>query len=492
MYNLDDKDLDRLSRNAAENYQVPGVPSWEALQRTLDKELPLKKERKRRGLFFFFLLAGLLVAGSLYWYKEQKNIPSKVALAPGENKNTVPAYTATPSTKDNTVTPVPVPNKNIVLAAPSKKPLESPKNHDTYTSSVSSSVKIKNNPARLTDQLNNKNSYQPEKTFNKPGRQTPVTAAVSANKGRPGLLFSKNPTASSGKRDKLKNSKPVTDYSADITTKEAVTKTATTTDETKDDYGVTGKTAGIPAGPQAANKDDLKTVAATTPPAAKPVAEPEKKEIVNSPDKKKTKTKRERAIMATLTAGLDLSTVKFTYSDKTGYNIGVLGGYQFSKHWSVYTGLIYTKKNYKLEGSDYYPPEHYWTTYVNLETVEGYCRMWELPLLGRYTFNSKSNNKFFVSTGLSSYFMKQQHYNYNYKTTLGVPGTSAWSNDSSFNHIFSILHLSAGFEKQFGKHLNWQIEPYAKIPLGGVGFGNIKLSSFGINFSVQYRQPLKH
>ena len=167
-----------------------------------------------------------------------------------------------------------------------------------------------------------------------------------------------------------------------------------------------------------------------------------------------------------------------------------MGGYQFNKHWSVYTGIIYTKKNYDLNGSDYHPPKHYWTQYVDLERVEGYCRMWEVPLLARYTFNPGAKSAFFVSTGLSSYFMKKQDYNYTFKN-MGVSGTSAWTNDSSFNHVFSILHLSAGFEKQLGRHMNWQIEPYAKIPLGGVGFGNIKLSSFGINLSVQYRHPVK-
>jgi hypothetical protein len=73
----------------------------------------------------------------------------------------------------------------------------------------------------------------------------------------------------------------------------------------------------------------------------------------------------------------------------------------------------------------------------------------------------------------------------------GMPGTSSWTNNADYNHLFSILHFSAGVEKQIGKHLNWQVEPYAKLPLHGLGFGGIKLSSFGINFSIQYRQPVK-
>ena len=66
MYNPDDKDIDRLSREAAEHYHAPGTPSWETLRQTLDKELPQEKEKKRRGFLFFFLLfAGLSLAGNL-------------------------------------------------------------------------------------------------------------------------------------------------------------------------------------------------------------------------------------------------------------------------------------------------------------------------------------------------------------------------------------------------------------------------------------------
>jgi len=111
-------------------------------------------------------------------------------------------------------------------------------------------------------------------------------------------------------------------------------------------------------------------------------------------------------------------------------------------------------------------------------------------LQARYTFNPSSKTAFFVSTGVSSYFMKQQEYNYSYKTGTGTQ-LSTWSDDKNINHVFSILDLSAGFEKQIGKHMNWQVEPYAKIPMGGIGFGSIKLSSFGLNLTVQYKRPVK-
>ena len=68
MYQPDEKDIDRLSREAAEHYHAPGKPGWDALQQILDKELPEEEEKKRRGFFFFFLLLGVSLAGSGLWY----------------------------------------------------------------------------------------------------------------------------------------------------------------------------------------------------------------------------------------------------------------------------------------------------------------------------------------------------------------------------------------------------------------------------------------
>jgi len=112
--------------------------------------------------------------------------------------------------------------------------------------------------------------------------------------------------------------------------------------------------------------------------------------------------------------------------------------------------------------------------------------MWEVPLLLRYTISSSAKKSFFISTGMSSYFMTAENYDYFYYYN-NIPVTRNSAYKSTDTHVLSIAHLSAGFENRIGKQLYLQVEPYAKIPLGGVGFGNIKLSSFGLNFAVQRR-----
>jgi hypothetical protein len=101
-------------------------------------------------------------------------------------------------------------------------------------------------------------------------------------------------------------------------------------------------------------------------------------------------------------------------------------------------------------------------------------------------------SSFFLGAGLSSYFMTSENYDYTYYTATGSLALRNTAYNSTDTHILSILHLSTGFEKVIGNKWSMLIEPYAKIPLGGVGQGNIRLSSFGLNVSLQHRQPSKN
>jgi hypothetical protein len=82
--------------------------------------------------------------------------------------------------------------------------------------------------------------------------------------------------------------------------------------------------------------------------------------------------------------------------------------------------------------------------------------------------------------------MKKENYDYYYQYANGSPGHRYRSYPSTERHWFSILNLSGGFEKKISKWFSIQAEPYLKIPLTGVGYGNIELSSYGIYFSLKF------
>lgn len=84
--------------------------------------------------------------------------------------------------------------------------------------------------------------------------------------------------------------------------------------------------------------------------------------------------------------------------------------------------------------------------------------------------------------------MTSENYDYSYYWN-GQPVTRNSNYPNGNTHLLSILRLTAGWRKNIGPGVNVLVEPYAALPLGGVGFGSIRLSSFGLNFSLQLRQP---
>jgi hypothetical protein len=51
-------------------------------------------------------------------------------------------------------------------------------------------------------------------------------------------------------------------------------------------------------------------------------------------------------------------------------------------------------------------------------------------------------------------------------------------------HFFAGMGLSAGYTRKINKRLSFSVEPYAKLPLKGIGYGKVNLSSSGVLFSL--------
>jgi hypothetical protein len=417
MYNPaeDDSELDRLSRNAADGYEVPVNANWQTMMQQLNKAMP--EENRRRFGFLWWMVPALLMVGGVSSYYLFKKQPGEIAIA--SNKALVPAKQS----------PVPVSGKSIsptiLSATESKNLIDIPQPLPAQEKNIPATSEPKAIAEKETA-----------------GQKLQTNEAAALEKAHSDVITAPRETV--------------------INNPAAVAERETTEQKQQ-----TNETVALQKDSTAINA-------------------PEKKEetAIIKTTKRKTAKQWSIAIMG----GVDESTVKLRYAYDPGYNIGMMAGYHFSKKLSLHTGAIYTQKNYKIAGSDFTAPKDSWLSRVNLQTIEGYCRMWEVPLLIRYTLSSTAKKSFFLSTGLSSYFMTVENYEYAYLYN-GQQMVRNSNYNSSDTRILSIAHLSAGFENNIGKHLFLQVEPYAKIPLGGIGFGNIKLSSFGINVAIQRRQP---
>jgi len=516
MYNPDDRELDRLSAAAGENYTPPGNPNWQALERTLDKELPQKKDKRRRGLFWFFLLPGLFIAGATFYWNTRPASPAgigaggpaaSVAKTPA---NTSPATTSTDKPTPGATHPGAATDENKALHSntaerpllPTLKPVPMPSHAPAANPVKNNPVKNNTTTTRTTDKKAADIAYQPARTASN-NEKRDAFGPVSKKKthsgiSRPGAnntgsdgIAGKTSLVPAGRKGNTPASRNNAGSITDPVTDDASTGNDAVTNNTlKDSKPLTGS-------PVAASGTitPSATPSATPPPATDTPAIAKTKPADTILQKKQADTaiarkkKNEKAFSIGITGGVDLSTVKFNYSAAAGYNIGLIAGYHFNKNWSVHTGAIYTKKNYKLEGYNYHFPANTWPANYKIDLVYGYCNMWELPVMGRYTFNSRTSTHLFAGAGISSYLMNREDYNYDYKRN-GTTYTYQLVNTNKSQFWFSVLDFSAGIEKPLGRHIIGQLEPYAKLPLAGLGTGKIKLSSFGLNVTLQYKKKL--
>ncbi|PWV48856.1 outer membrane beta-barrel protein [Chitinophaga sp. S165] len=185
-----------------------------------------------------------------------------------------------------------------------------------------------------------------------------------------------------------------------------------------------------------------------------------------------------------LIASPDITTVKFQRASNVGYNVGLLAGYRFNKRLAVETGVIYERKYYYSEGKYFNKKNTPWDNdNMKILDVDGWCNMYEIPLNVRYTFATSSKSSWYVNGGISSYIMKKQGYNYNYEY-YGAPGNRDWVYKHTTKDWFSNAHVGVGYERSAGVLGILRVEPYVKIPVKGIGVGELPVTSVGMNIGL--------
>ncbi len=147
------------------------------------------------------------------------------------------------------------------------------------------------------------------------------------------------------------------------------------------------------------------------------------------------------------------------------------------------TGGILSYKTYAASGEAYQPYPGYWKKYPLPDKINGQCQVLDIPLNVRYYAVSLGQSQLFVSSGLSSYLMLREDYEYVYPYASNYERHERNTN----RHYFKVANVSMGYERAWGKRGAIQVEPFVKLPLAGVGFGRIRLATIGTVFSWHYR-----
>lgn len=464
-------DFDQRIKEAADNHHPTyDEKAWDKMEALLDKHMP-QPGKKRRRFFFFWLFALLLLGGGAAWLFMEKPWKS-------EEPAIAVATTGSEKSTDRAVTPG--------SATENRKVKTSAKDATITTGNTNadgSSVTTATDTDKKIVEPAGAGSLSDQKKFVQP-------AGIGLNKEAEQLITTNSPGI--GKKKKTTKAAPVNNKA--IITANDPDKIAEPVMLPKNE-AVSVNTSNNPV-----------TVAAENMPVSivTPTVKEEKKQEVKAEQKpeepiaaeqlikKQEQKKKEKSpFFISVSAGPDISAVGTSTLGKTRLLTGAGLGYTFKNRLTVRTGFYMANKVYTASPEQYKPgvpiPGIQYLTKIDAD-----CKVYEIPLSLSYNFSRSEKQGFFGGAAVSSLIMKKEDYDYVYN----YPGQPTYTYRHSVNnenkHLFSILTLSGGYQRKLSNTFSIAAEPYVKIPLTGVGLGNIKLSGTGVLFSVLVKPFNKH
>ncbi len=443
------EDIDRKIREGADG-DIPGYDekAWDKMLPLLDEHLPVKKKRRWLLPLFIFLLAGGVATVLLFQDGKHQRSDNPRATSTLSSKEGKPSSTNNSSTTGST-------NAQSV-----------DKQATTSEEKESTSTSVERPATDATTAID-------------PVISNPVlsTRVIDARKKS---LTPKKKGNSDNKRDPA-GKKRMTDQST--LTSVASTDSPTPKQETLSNSGDpnAGQVAvNIPVKDSTSARTDIVAV------KKDPIKLDSIAESVNSKKPKTASSKPGRlSIYASL--GPDISSIGLQNPGRIKMQYGVGVGFDITKHLTIRSGLYVSRKVYTADSADYHPPKVFWSYFSNLQTIDANCLVYEIPVSLAYRFGETRKHGWFLAAGLSSYLMKKETYDYNYKDSWNQPQSYRRSYNNENNHYFSVLGISGGYQYRVNDRFSLLAEPYMKLPLGGFGFGKVRLSSAGLLFTASYK-----
>ncbi len=186
--------------------------------------------------------------------------------------------------------------------------------------------------------------------------------------------------------------------------------------------------------------------------------------------------------------GPDLSTVggMSNFYDP-GYKFGVSFEYNLTQNLAISAGAQRTMVRYVASGSEYSPPQGYWSYGVVPDKTVGECILIDIPISLKYDVKHFRHSRLYATAGLSSYIMLDEDYKFRYNQSNSSNLKQRWHERTGTTHWMSNATLSVGYELDLSQTLSLRAEPFVKLPLQQVGWGNVNLYSMGTFVSINYK-----
>lgn len=193
---------------------------------------------------------------------------------------------------------------------------------------------------------------------------------------------------------------------------------------------------------------------------------------------------QQKGIYLQAIASADFTSVQYQKVKAMGYGAGLLMGYRLNNRWHIEAGAMRERKNYYSKGKYFDASKLGYLSSHVIYDVDGYCNMITIPVSARYNLSPYTRSgKWFVTAGLAAYLMNKEVYDI-YYDYYGQAREKNFVYDHPPKSWLATVKLSGGYERRLGKHLQFRIEPYIRIPADKVGSGRLSLQSAGLSIGV--------
>lgn len=182
----------------------------------------------------------------------------------------------------------------------------------------------------------------------------------------------------------------------------------------------------------------------------------------------------------------DMSTVgSISNFHNPGYKLGISVEYNLSQNLGLSAGAIHTTVRYVASEQEYNPPV-YWKDGIRPSEAVAECILIDIPVSLKYNFLHFDHSRLYGTVGISTYVMLNEDYQFNYQNYQDDL-VQNWNDRTGTSHWMSNAGLSIGYELDVHPNFSIRAEPFIKVPLREVGWGNVKLYSMGSFFSINYK-----
>jgi len=180
---------------------------------------------------------------------------------------------------------------------------------------------------------------------------------------------------------------------------------------------------------------------------------------------------------------------KIANGGQTGSNFGLQFSMQLSRKLSISSGAFYAVKPYQTNTGNYTPStQGWWKTKFGTtgkpDNVAANCEVLDIPLNINYQLFRKAGNSLSVGSGLSSYFMLRETYHFTFDDP-SINSTKFEINNRN-QHLLGVVNLNATYERKVNSRIGLLIQPYLKLPVSKIGFGQVDLQSAGVAVGLSW------